>query len=146
MNQVPNASPTAASVSSDIYGAAILDACQQINKRLAPFREKMPNEGFEDVVRAAHMERVDLSAHGFYITPDINEYPGTMPFNYHCYGTACSEVEVDVLTGDWHALRVDIVMDVGNPINPAIDIGQVSAKNPAAQQVPSKKPVSLMDN
>ena len=29
-NQVPNSSPTATSASSDIYGSAVLDACEQI--------------------------------------------------------------------------------------------------------------------
>ncbi|OLP75185.1 Xanthine dehydrogenase, partial [Symbiodinium microadriaticum] len=37
---VPNASPTAASASSDIYGMAILNACEQIMGRLKPYLEK----------------------------------------------------------------------------------------------------------
>lgn len=37
-DKVPNASPTAASASSDMYGGAVLDACEQIAKRLAPFK------------------------------------------------------------------------------------------------------------
>ncbi len=40
-DKVPNASPTAASASSDMYGGAVLDACNQINARLQPFREKL---------------------------------------------------------------------------------------------------------
>ena len=32
-DKVPNASPTAASASSDMYGAAILDACCQVGAR-----------------------------------------------------------------------------------------------------------------
>ena len=48
-----------------------------------------------------------------------------MPFNYFTYGAACSEVELDSLTGDFQALRTHICMDVGSSVNPAIDIGQV---------------------
>jgi xanthine dehydrogenase/oxidase len=36
-----------------------------------------------------------------------------------------TQVELDVLTGDMHMQKVDIYMDVGASINPAIDIGQI---------------------
>lgn len=46
-------------------------------------------------------------------------------FSYFTYGVACTQVEVDILTGDHVVLSTDICMDVGRPINPAIDIGQI---------------------
>ena len=70
-DKVPNSSPTAASASSDLYGSATADACRQLNERLAPFRETMPGASFAELAKAAYLQRVDLSAHGFYITPDI---------------------------------------------------------------------------
>ncbi|CAD7700908.1 unnamed protein product [Ostreobium quekettii] len=124
-DKVANASPSAASQSSDLYGGAVMDACKQIADRLAPYRSQSPDAPFVEIVKKAYADRVDLSAHGFFITPDVTGWGGKRPFNYFCYGAACSEVELDVLTGDWHILRTDIVMDVGNPLNPAIDIGQV---------------------
>lgn len=48
-----------------------------------------------------------------------------LPFNYFCYGAALSEVEIDCLTGDMMVRRTDICMDVGESLNPAIDVGQV---------------------
>ncbi len=125
-DKVPNATPTAASASSDLYGAAAADACAQLNARLAPYRQEYPDASFLEVVQKAYSDRVDLSAHGFYATPDITSHPhGNMPFNYYTYGTAVTEVELDATTGDWHAVRSDIVMDVGQSLNPAIDIGQI---------------------
>jgi len=46
-------------------------------------------------------------------------------YDYFTSGVACSEVEVDMLTGAHHIISTDIIMDVGNSLNPAIDIGQV---------------------
>ncbi len=80
---------------------------------------------FTDIVGEAYRDRVDLSAHGFYKTPEITGFGGNRPFNYFVFGASVSEVELDTLTGDWQLLHTSIVMDVGNPINPVIDIGQV---------------------
>ena len=71
---------------------------------------------------------MSLSATGFYSTPDIGFNTKTCigkPFNYYTYGAGSSVVEVDCLTGEHTVLRTDIVMDLGESINPAIDIGQV---------------------
>jgi xanthine dehydrogenase/oxidase len=125
-DKVPNASPTAASASSDLYGAAILDACKQLKTRLAPVYVTLgQGASMAAVAGEAWMRRIDLCAHGFYVTPDITGADGSRPFNYFVYGAAVAEVEVDCLTGDWRCTRADIAMDVGNPINPSIDIGQV---------------------
>lgn len=127
-NTVPNTSPTAASVSTDINGQAVYEACQTILKRLEPFKRKNPSGSWEDWVMAAYQDAVSLSATGFYKTPNLGysfETNSGNPFHYFSYGVACSEVEIDCLTGDHKNLRTDIVMDVGCSLNPAIDIGQV---------------------
>ena len=123
-----NTHPTAASVGADLNGFAVQDACKQITARLEKYRHKDPNMSFKDIAMAAWFDRVDLSAHGFYKTPDLGFDFNTgegKAFHYHAYGVACAEVEVDVLSGDYTTLRADILHDVGNSLNPAIDIGQV---------------------
>jgi xanthine dehydrogenase/oxidase len=147
---VANSSPTAASMSTDLYGMAVLNACEQIRARLttlmseAEIEAKRNGEEWSDnvwrsVVNKAYFSRINLSAQGFYAVPhdrcgydwEIPDVSGEgnsargRPFNYFTQGVACTEVEVDCLTGDSHIIRCDIVMDVGKSINPALDIGQI---------------------
>lgn len=60
-DKVPNASPTAASASSDMYGAAAVDACRQLKERLAPFYEKLPGKSFP-VSGGRRRKRTNLQA------------------------------------------------------------------------------------
>ena len=128
-NTVANSSSTAASASSDLNGYAIFNACEQLNERLKPYREKLGKEAsMKELVHAAYFDRVNLSANGFYKTPDIGYVWGAntgQMFFYFTQGVAAAEVEIDTLTGDWTSLRADILMDVGRSINPAIDYGQI---------------------
>lgn len=127
-NTVANTSATAASASSDLNGYAVYNACQQINERLQPYRESMPNAKLKDIVHKAYFDRVNLSAQGYYRTPDIGyvwgENRGQM-FYYFTQGVTAAEVQIDTLTGDWTPLRADIKMDVGHSINPSVDYGQI---------------------
>lgn len=142
---VANTMPTAASHSTDMYGLATLDACRQILARLAPIREKLGlKTSLKEIAQSAHMERIDLSAHGFFRLIDSRcgyeweeekpaDYPDDLPanswkgqpFNYFTQGVAFCEVEIDTLTGSHRTLRSDVIVDVGSSINPAIDIGQI---------------------
>uniref|UniRef100_A0A182F4M3 Xanthine dehydrogenase n=1 Tax=Anopheles albimanus TaxID=7167 RepID=A0A182F4M3_ANOAL len=127
-DKVPNTSATAASAGSDLNGTAVLNACKTIVQRLEPFRKQYPDKDWDFWVSKAYFSRVSLSATGFYATPELGYDFGTnsgKAFNYYTYGAACSEVEIDCLTGDHQVLRTDIVMDLGSSLNPAIDIGQI---------------------
>ncbi|KAH7068533.1 Molybdopterin-binding domain of aldehyde dehydrogenase-domain-containing protein [Paraphoma chrysanthemicola] len=131
--QIANASPTAASSGSDLNGMAVKNACDQINERLKPYREKLGQDApLKALAHAAYLDRVNLAANGFWKMPkvgytwgDTNLETVKPMYYYWTQGAATSEVEVDLLTGDHTVLRSDIMMDVGNSINPAIDYGQI---------------------
>lgn len=146
-DKIPNTSATAASASSDLNGAAVVDACLQLKARLAPvaagllgadaseihFADGKVAAGskalpFAQVVEAAYRQRIPLFAQGYYRTPEIHYDPQTMqgqPFYYFAYGAAVSEVEVDGFTGEYRVLRTDILHDVGESLSPLVDRGQV---------------------
>ncbi|XP_063114788.1 aldehyde oxidase 2 isoform X1 [Cavia porcellus] len=125
---VPNTVTTAASVGADVNGRAVQNACQTLLKRLEPIMKKNPEGTWEAWVEAAFEQRISLSATGYFrgykAFMDWEKGEGE-PFPYYVFGAACSEVEIDCLTGAHRKLRTDIVMDAGCSLNPALDIGQV---------------------
>src|SRR3954469_10665327 len=144
--KVPNTSATAASSGSDINGWAARNAAGAIKERLIAFaaeaydvaadqiefrdnRVFIGNQSvlFADLIKKAYFGRISLSAAGYYRTPKIHwdQHKGGRPFYYFAYGAACSEVLVDVTTGEMKVTRADILHDVGRSLNPAIDIGQI---------------------
>ncbi len=145
--KVPNTSATAASSGSDLNGMAAQNAATQIKDRLIAFaadKYEVPTEQvvflpnrvrignqeipFAELVKQAYMGRVQLSAAGFYKTPEIHwdrEKGRGQPFYYFAYGAACAEVSIDTLTGEYVVERVDVLHETGKSLNQAIDIGQV---------------------
>ncbi|MGW4547855.1 xanthine dehydrogenase molybdopterin binding subunit [Streptomyces violaceorubidus] len=148
-DKVPNTSATAASSGADLNGGAVKNACEQLRERLLRVAASRLGsnaadvrivEGvaralgsdqelaWDDLVRTAYFQRVQLSAAGYYRTEglhwDAKAFRGS-PFKYFAIGAAATEVEVDGFTGAYRIRRVDIVHDVGDSLSPMIDIGQV---------------------
>ncbi len=81
-----------------------------------------------DVVEQAYLRQISLSSTGYYRTPGLSydkKKGQGHPFHYFAYGAAVSEVVVDGLSGMKRTTRVDILHDVGDSLNPAIDRGQI---------------------
>uniref|UniRef100_A0A8D1NI77 aldehyde oxidase n=1 Tax=Sus scrofa TaxID=9823 RepID=A0A8D1NI77_PIG len=111
-----------------VHTKMLQDACQTLLKRLEPIISKNPGGTWKDWAQAAFDESISLSATGYFRGYESNmnwETGEGHPFEYFVYGAACSEVEIDCLTGAHKNIRTDIVMDVGYSINPALDIGQI---------------------
>ncbi|XP_072173401.1 xanthine dehydrogenase/oxidase-like [Diadema setosum] len=127
-SKVPNTVSTAASLGSDLNGGAVQNACQILRERLEPIMYANPKGTWKEWAAEAFENRISLSATGYYKTPGLDFDEKTMTgklWHYFSYGAAASEVEIDCLTGDHRTLRTDIVFDVGQSINPAVDIGQI---------------------
>jgi xanthine dehydrogenase large subunit len=150
-SRIANMSPTAASVGSDLNGAATLLACQQILQNLKGVaakllgndanaeqitfkQEKVYLSGkataieWGKLISQAYMSRTALSAHAHYATPgvffDRTQEKG-IPFAYHVYGCAAVEVTVDCLRGIYSIDRVSLVHDMGKSLTPMVDRGQI---------------------
>ena len=147
--KVPNTSATAASAGADLNGQAVKSACDAILTRIFAVLRKhwdiaetceltAANDqisttcgkqiSFKTAVLLTYEARISLAATGFYATPglswDMDSNTGH-PFYYFSCGAAVSEVEVDGYTGEWRLRAAHLVHDVGDSLNPLIDVGQI---------------------
>ena len=141
---IVNTPATAASTGFDLNGGAVAAACRKLRTRLEVFLEQKAATGDHDrvahwranwrqawpeIVAAAWNERVCLSANELFAAPhhdnSTDRYPKGRFFAYFTYSFSVAEVEIDVLTGEFAVLRMDVLYDAGRSSNPAIDIGQI---------------------
>lgn len=100
----------------------------QVNTVVNNWRDRW-SQVWPTIISLAYTNRINLAAGARYKTPHYsavdNAHPFGSPFFYYTYSAAVSEVEIDVLTGDFTILRTDILYDTGKSLNPLIDVGQI---------------------
>lgn len=148
--RIANMSASAASVTTDLNGHAMLLAIEEILGRLKAVAQRelalvevgevaIANEqvlyagqptgwSWQQLVSAAYQSRTNLSAHAFYATPDL-DFDRTQekgnPFAYHVCGTTIVEVTLDCLRGTYRIDAVKLVHDLGRSVNELTDRGQM---------------------
>lgn len=100
------------------------------------YDRRRPNTkiSFKELVKTAYLNRISLGERGFYATQGIDwswevgpeKTASGHPFLYYTQGAAVAEVTIDRFTGELKVDRVDILMDIGKPINPGIAKGQLT--------------------
>jgi xanthine dehydrogenase large subunit len=147
--RVANTSPSAASSTADLNGKATELACNAILSRLKKraaielnadennleikdefvfIKGKKSELTWQKLITSCYMNRVSLSEHSHYATPEIH-FDSTKekghPFAYHVYGTSIITVTVDCIRGIYEVDSVKVVHDYGQSMSPVIDRGQI---------------------
>jgi xanthine dehydrogenase large subunit len=147
--RIANSSATAASSGADLNANAAIKACRNILERLSDFAMNkifikssgtisIKNESvllngeqtelkWKELISQAYFNRINLSSHEFYATPDIYFDRTTNkghPFAYHVYGTSITGITLDCARGIYEIDFVKIVHDFGKSIDYKIDLGQ----------------------
>ncbi|XP_047998096.1 indole-3-acetaldehyde oxidase-like isoform X2 [Leguminivora glycinivorella] len=113
----PNGFISGGSLTSINIGIGVQRCCEELLTRLEPIRKENPDATWETLIKTAFNANVDLQTHGFVSMSDTQAV--------NVYGVTLSEVEMDVLTGEWEVIRVDVLEDAGQSVSPSIDVGQV---------------------
>lgn len=114
-----NSQCTGGSLGSDITSFCVSTACKNLKDRLEAFRQTLekPDISWAELVNQAYFSGIDICERYVNKTDEVK--------SYGVFGVAATEVELDVLTGQFLVLRTDIIEDAGRSLSPMVDVGQV---------------------
>eukprot|EP00028_Trichosphaerium_sp_Am-I-7-wt_P014084 CAMPEP_0168513834 /NCGR_PEP_ID=MMETSP0405-20121227/3725_1 /TAXON_ID=498012 /ORGANISM="Trichosphaerium sp, Strain Am-I-7 wt" /LENGTH=875 /DNA_ID=CAMNT_0008532795 /DNA_START=90 /DNA_END=2718 /DNA_ORIENTATION=- len=130
---IPNTMFVGGSTASEANAEAARLACVKLNKTMHYVRTLLTKEGKPTTWKAlcakAKGLNMLLSATANFVPTGKRTSEKALPWSpfhadYFASGVACSEVEVDVLTGETTVRRVDILYDSAKSLNAIIDVGQ----------------------
>jgi len=143
---VPDSGPTVASRTTTMSGQAIRDGTRQLVEELTPVARRLlgargavefsgdhvragrKKVGWEELIKAAYVEKRHLLKAGWYAPPRKKWDPATgqgQPYSAYAYATQIALVEVDTLTGRTRVKKVWAGHDVGAALFPDGISGQV---------------------
>ncbi|CAG7720323.1 unnamed protein product [Allacma fusca] len=114
-----NSDTTGGAITSELVSYATVKSCEQILERMAPIKKGLEDPSWEELVQKSNQSGIDLRGTYQYSLNDPDVKP------YDIYGVNLTEVEVDILTGEFKIVRLDLVEDAGKSLSPEIDIGQI---------------------
>ena len=146
----PDSGPTVASRGTIMGCGAVKNAAEIVKERMAKFAAKLLETNYQDIVfengyvysmadpqkkitfkelaKKCWLNRVNLSAIGWFLAPEIHWDPETGegdPYFTYTYYADISEVEVNVKTGSVKVKKVYAMHDPGRVVNPKTARGQV---------------------
>ncbi|KAL1494021.1 hypothetical protein ABEB36_009694 [Hypothenemus hampei] len=98
---------------------AVIKACDVLLGRMAYWKDDIL-ECHMGRTRENLLQRVCEFVPNVYVRPKEEDLKP-----YKIYGVCASQVELDVLTGQYQITRLDLLQDIGEIMNPTSDIGQI---------------------
>jgi len=118
---------------SDIDSAELDEKLNQLQVEFQngfiTLKNKKSKISLKDLINEAYLNRLSISEYAFFKFPlsGFDKITGKgSAFLYYTQGVACSEVEISQITGELKVRKIDILMDLGRPIQEGLDYGQVA--------------------
>eukprot|EP00095_Tigriopus_kingsejongensis_P005797 maker-scaffold88_size394946-snap-gene-2.26 protein:Tk05797 transcript:maker-scaffold88_size394946-snap-gene-2.26-mRNA-1 annotation:"hypothetical protein DAPPUDRAFT_313254" len=115
-----NSIVTGGSLGSELVSSAAMIACRKLRAEMKKVEDTLEGDPtWLQLVTACDLAGMDLTAR------HSNWEPADGLKSYDIWGTICTEIEMDILTGEKTIRRADIVEETGSSISPFVDVGQV---------------------